>query len=153
MASLVLCTAAALLELSGSVWSCSSFSTGSLCDMMSIRRSLSSVLLWLLAPGFCYFLVPSLQHGIHVPCDRAVLPGEAWKAAGQGLKISVPCRYQCILRERAAVWDSASLKSWCPLLWATCSELCSPSQSCGWHRDVGMSQNLHSICGCTDFCL
>lgn len=80
MASLVLCTAAALGELSGSVWSCSSFSTGSLRDMMSIRRSLSSVLLCLLTPGFCYFLVPSLQHDIHVPCDRAVLLGEAWKA-------------------------------------------------------------------------
>lgn len=151
MASLVLCTAAAaLLELLGSVWSCSSFCTGSLCESI---RSLSSVLLWLLTPGFCYFLVPSLQHDIHVPCDRAVLPGEAWKAAGQGLETSVSCRYQGILRERATVWDPASLTCWCPLLWAACSEFCSPSRSCGCHKDVGMSQNLHSICGCTDFCL
>ena len=39
------------------------------------------------------FLVPSLQHDIHVPRDGAVLPGEAWKAARQDLETDVSCRY------------------------------------------------------------
>lgn len=79
--------------------------------MVSIRRSLSSVLLWLFTPGFCYCLVPSLQHDIHVPHDTAVLPGEAWKAAGQSLEtLCVSCRYQCIPRKEAT--EGIQLHEW-----------------------------------------
>lgn len=71
--------------------------------MVSIRWSLSSVFLWLFTPGFCYCLVPSLQHDIRVPHDTAVLPGEAWEAAGRSLETHVSCKYHCIPREEATV--------------------------------------------------